>query len=595
MESVTRWIFIALAGFLAYTYLPKLMGGGGSAEVQPIGPGRTETAIYATAPGDPIKCQIQGNKYSAVLSTRGAALVDFYMTGDERYTEHGKPIELTTVPGSAPDRFALFFDWRALRTNGDNAQVAADVVDWSLDAHDASSCTFSYTDGKVKLTKTVHAGSGPFELVARATIENLASQPRVHRLGVENTAFRTHAETDSHLGRQSPVATEVACGHEGGKLDRKTLSDFDPKSFAKPEYEAGWFVSRDTVSFAVTDNAYFSQALVPLSGPPPACALQVEERWSWDKFPDKSKAPDLSAMYRSRLVYPLKELAPGESASYEVGAYLGPKDRDALGSAFAGKFHLSEIINLGMFAVVSKVLVMFLIKAHEVVGNWGIAIIVLTICVRLLMFPLTWKQIKSMVAMRRLKPEIDELNRKFKDEPQQKQVAMMEVYRKNGVNPLGGCLPVVVQMPVWWALYTVLQTAVELYHTPFLWFRDLSAPDPYFLLPIVIGSASFFQQKMMPQQADIAQQKMMLYFMPAVFTVMMLFLPAGLGIYMLTNSILGIVQQQAVERFAPRSQGIQVREGGDDGSPRNAGDPGGKKSQEPKLAGTLPAKLKGGS
>jgi len=567
MESVTRWIFIALAAVLAWMYLPKLMGGGGSADVQPIGPGRTETAIYVTGPGDPAKCEIQGNKYSAVLSARGAALVDFYMTGDERYTEHGKPIELTTVAGSAPDRFALHFDWRALRTTGDNAQVASDVVDWTIDARDASSCTFGYTDGKVKLTKTIRAGAGPFEIVARGTIENLSSESRVHRLGVENTSFRTHTETDSHLGRQSPVATEVACGHDGGKLDRKTLSDFEPKAFEKPEYEAGWFVNRGAVSFAATDNAYFAQALVPLEGPPPACALQVEERWSWDKYPDKSKAADLSAMYRSRLVYPSKELAPHETATYEVGAYYGPKDRDALGRAFAGKFHLSEIINLGMFSVVSKVLVMFLIKAQNVVGNWGIAIIVL----------------------------IDELNRKFKDDPQQKQVAMMEVYRKNGVNPLGGCLPVVVQMPVWWALYTVLQTAVELYHTPFLWFRDLSAPDPYFLLPIVIGSASFVQQKMMPQQADVAQQKMMLYFMPAVFTVMMLFLPAGLGIYMLTNSILGIVQQQAVERFAPRTNGIEVRESDGDGSGRSPGDPGNKKSPGAKLAGTLPAKLKGGS
>ncbi len=168
---------------------------------------------------------------------------------------------------------------------------------------------------------------------------------------------------------------------------------------------------------------------------------------------------------------------------------------------------------------------------------------------------------------------------------------MMEVYRKNGVNPFGGCLPVLVQMPVWWALYSVLQTAVELYHTPFLWFRDLSAPDPFFVLPVVIGAASFVQQKLMPQQVDMAQQKMMLYFMPALFTVMMLFLPSGLGIYMLTNSILGIVQQQAVERFAPRTPDIEVREKDGAGDKTATG----KKDQQRKLAGTLPAKLKGGS
>jgi YidC/Oxa1 family membrane protein insertase len=278
-------------------------------------------------------------------------------------------------------------------------------------------------------------------------------------------------------------------------------------------------------------------------------------------------------------------------ATYEVAAYYGPKDREMLAKALGGQHRLSELINLGTFAVVSKVLVTFLIKAHDVTSNWGLSIIVLTVCVRIILFPLTWKQIKSMVAMRQLKPAIDEINRKFKDDPQQKQVAMMEVYRKNGVNPFGGCLPVLVQLPVWWALYTVLQTAVELYHTPFLWFADMSAPDPYFVLPVVLGGTSFVQQKLMPQQADMAQQKMMLYFMPALFTVMMLFLPSGLGIYMLTNSILGIVQQQAVERFAPRKPDIEVRD--KDGTGDKS--PSGKKGQQRKLSGTLPAKLKGGS
>jgi YidC/Oxa1 family membrane protein insertase len=591
MDSVTRWIFIALAGFLAWFYIPKLFGGGKDS-VQPIGVGRTETAVHAVGSGPPEKCEIRGKRFTAELSARGAALVDYYTTGDPRYTEGGKPMELATVPGSAPDRFDLHFDWRALGTNGTDAQVAYDVVDWRIEARDEGSCTFSYVDDKVKLTKTFRAGEGLYELVTRATIENVADRPRVHRLGVENTAWRTHAETDSHLGRQSPFTTEVACSHDGGKLERKSLSDFGPKDFEKPEFDTGWFMVRGSADFAATANAYFAQAIVPLEVPAaPACGLQIEERWYRDRYPDKTKDPAYGAMYRSRLIFPKKELAPHEHVTYEVGAYYGPKDRELLSKAFGGQHHLSEIINLGMFAAVSKVLVMFLIKVHQVVGNWGIAIIVLTICVKVLLFPLTWKSIKSSIAMRRFKPQIDEINRKFKDDPQQKQVATMEFYRKNGVNPFGGCLPMLVQLPVWWALYTVLQTAVELYHTPFLWFHDLSAPDPYFVLPVVIGGASFVQQRMMPQQADLAQQKMMLYFMPALFTVMMLFLPSGLGIYMLTNSILGILQQQAVERFAPRAQDIEVREkteAGDKGPP-------GKNDPKRKLPGSLPAKLKGGS
>src|SRR5262249_18521093 len=133
-------------------------------------------------------------------------------------------------------------------------------------------------------------------------------------------------------------------------------------------------------------------------------------------------------------------------------------------------------------------------------------------------------------------------------------VAMMELWRKNKVNPLGGCLPALVQMPIWFALYATLQTAVEFYHTRFLWFADLSAPDKYFVLPIVLGAAMIVQQRIVPHTGmDPMKQKMMTWLMPGIFTVMMLFLPAALGVYMLTNSLLGITQQLAVEKLFPRA------------------------------------------
>src|SRR5258708_465423 len=171
MESVTRWIFIAIAGVLAWIYIPKLMGGGGKDGIQPIGIGRTETAEYAFAAADPEKCKIEGKRFNAQYSARGAALVDYYLTGDPRYTEHGKPIELTTVPGSAPDRFDLHFDWRALGNTGETSQVAKDVVDWKLEPTTDGTCKFSYADDRVKLTKTIKAGDGPHELASRATPE----------------------------------------------------------------------------------------------------------------------------------------------------------------------------------------------------------------------------------------------------------------------------------------------------------------------------------------------------------------------------------------------------------------------------------------
>ena len=225
-----------------------------------------------------------------------------------------------------------------------------------------------------------------------------------------------------------------------------------------------------------------------------------------------------------------------------------------LAAAAGGTPRLQDLINLGTFSIVAKVLVQIItwIHAHITLGNWGLAIIVLTLGLRIGLFPLTWKQIKSAIAMRKLKPEIDALNAKFKEDPQAKNVAMMELWRKHKVNPLGGCLPALVQMPIWFALYATLQTAVEFYHTKFLWFADLSAPDPFFVLPIVLGAAMIVQQRITPQQGmDPMQQKMMNWLMPGIFTVMMLFLPAALGVYMLTNSLLGITQQVVTQRLFP--------------------------------------------
>jgi YidC/Oxa1 family membrane protein insertase len=249
-------------------------------------------------------------------------------------------------------------------------------------------------------------------------------------------------------------------------------------------------------------------------------------------------------------------LQPGQTDTYKVLSYIGPKERRVLALAGDGKHRLSDLIDLGFFASIAKVLVEFLLRVHGVIPNWGIAIIVLTLCARVLLFPLAVPGIRTMIRMRELRPELDALNEKYKDDVRAKGVAQMELFRKHGMSPfdqIKGCLPQLATMPVWFALYTTLQTAVELYNIPFLWFPDLSAPDPYFVLPFIIGGTYFVQQKIMPFQGDPAQRKMMLYFMPGMFTVFMLFLPSGLGVYMFTNSILAILQQQGVEALARRS------------------------------------------
>ena len=337
------------------------------------------------------------------------------------------------------------------------------------------------------------------------------------------------------------------------------------RRFQNPPF---WFEEPLDDRYAAIANYYFAQALTPLEANPgsgtekPACGILAEQ---WYGASQTAGRRPSGAHLPRRLAYLPRTLAPHESATYRQIAFFGPKERDVLAKAAGGWPRLGDLINLGTFSPVAKVLVAIIawIHAHVTFGNWGLAIIVLTIGLRLALFPLTWKQIQSTIAMRRLKPEIDALNLKFKDDAQAKNLAMMELWRKNKVNPLGGCLPAVVQMPIWFALYATLQTAVEFFHTRFLWFSDLSAPDRYFVLPFVLGVAMIVQQRIVPQQGmDPMQQKMMTWLMPGIFTVMMLFLPAALGVYMLTNSVLGITQQLVIEKVFPRGEGPSSTQGG---------------------------------
>ncbi|MBN2193574.1 MAG: membrane protein insertase YidC [Polyangiaceae bacterium] len=572
--GIARWLLIGILAVLLLVVLPRWWSGG--SEVQPLlfEPDRVENPEN---PGKP--CDIWTPYVHAKLSTRGGTLVSYVLL-TAKYVKKDEGLDLATTP-NVPLRQQLRFDWRnpAAAPDQDRGtrrilegkywQTDYDLLLFELTEADGKSCTFRYRDAEVELTRVVRATERPYELEATETIKNLAREPRLHALSVHTTAWRTTKEVAGHMFRVSPYVTNVECALAGGTATRLTPSDFDAKDFEKQTDNflsdatnlGDWYEVPGQVSFAGVSNAYFSHALVPLEAPSnPTCQLQIE------MIGDKSD-PRSGAMYRARLAYTPMELRPGESQSYAVLTYIGPKERRVLAAAADGKHDLSELINLGFFSVIAKVLVSFLLYVYGVVGDWGLAIIVLTVTARTLLFPLTIPSLRSMIKMRELKPEIDALNQKYKDDAQAKGVAQMELWRKHKVNPFIGCLPQLATIPVWFALYQTLQTAVELYNIPFLWFPDLSEPDPFFVLPFVIGATSFVQQKMMPMQGgDPTQQKMMLYMMPAMFTVFMLFLPAGLGVYMFTNSLLGIAQQQAVEWHVRRT--VKPRTpGGTDASP----------------------------
>jgi YidC/Oxa1 family membrane protein insertase len=222
--------------------------------------------------------------------------------------------------------------------------------------------------------------------------------------------------------------------------------------------------------------------------------------------------------------------------------YAGPKDVDAL-----EKFghQTSNVIDLGWFSFIARGMSWLLRTIYGFIGNWGLAIILLTLLVRVLLLPFVIPQFRNMAKQRALKPEIDKINELYKDDREKKGAAMMELWRKNKVNPLGGCLPVLLQMPIFFALYQTLSTSIELYHAPFIWWWvDLSSPDPMYVLPIILGALMFMQQKLTPVQMDATQAKVMLYAMPLMMTFFMLLLPTGLCLYMVTSSAIGITQQR---------------------------------------------------
>jgi YidC/Oxa1 family membrane protein insertase len=397
--------------------------------------------------------------------------------------------------------------------------------------------------------------------MVRATVKNLDRRSLRHALSIQTATWRPDSQIGGHMFRVSPFLTHVECVSDAGKTVRLRDDSFEPKdfsedaSFSPNQLNPGdWYQAPGKPSIAAVSNAYFSNALIALDGVAgSACQLQIEDRWR-TSYGSRKDDPDRGRMYRARIAYEPVDLAPNQTKEYQVLAYVGPKEREVMEHAGGGGHHVSELIDLGFFSAIAKVLVAFLLGVHRVIPNWGIAIVVLTLTARVLLFPLTVPSIRSMIKMRELKPELDAIGQKYKDDQQARGLAQMELWRKHKVNPLKGCLPQLASMPVWFALYTTLQTAVELYNIPFLWFPDLSEPDPYFILPFIIGSTSFLQQKLMPIQAgDPSQQKMLLYFMPAMFTVFMLFLPAGLGVYMFTNGVLGIIQQQSVEWHARRA------------------------------------------
>lgn len=250
-------------------------------------------------------------------------------------------------------------------------------------------------------------------------------------------------------------------------------------------------------------------------------------------------------MYRIGTRSSLGTIAPGASLSIPARLFSGPQTKNDLSATAPG---LEYTVDYGWLTVVAAPLFWVLSLIHGLVHNWGVAIILLTMLIKAAFYPLSAKSYRSMAQMRELAPRLESMKQKFGDDRQKMQMAMMDLYKKEKINPMSGCLPILIQIPVFISLYWMLLGSVELRHAPFFgWIQDLSAIDPYYILPIIMGASMIIQTKLNPKPTDPIQAKVMM-FMPVVFSIFFFFFPAGLVLYWVVNNIISIWQQWYVNK-----------------------------------------------
>ncbi|MBB1604183.1 membrane protein insertase YidC [Variovorax sp. UMC13] len=258
------------------------------------------------------------------------------------------------------------------------------------------------------------------------------------------------------------------------------------------------------------------------------------------------RAADLgNNLYSAAMVLPLEPIAAGATKTIDSSLFAGPEEEKKLEALAPG---LELVKDYGIFTIISKPLYWLLNQLHGLLGNWGWSIVALVVLLKAAFYWLNAKAYASMAKMKGINPKIMEMRARLKDKPQEMQQEMMRIYREEKVNPMGGCFPIVIQIPVFIALYWVLLSSVEMRHAPWIgWIHDLSAPDPWFILPVVMTLTSLFQTWLNPTPPDPMQAKLM-WIMPLAFSVMFIFFPAGLVLYWITNNVLSIAQQWFINK-----------------------------------------------
>ncbi len=388
------------------------------------------------------------------------------------------------------------------------------------DGQNELSITFeSAVQGGVKLVKTYTLKRGAYDMAVRHDIVNTGTQEVAPQLYLQLVRDGNKPAGESSF---YSTFTGPAVYTEAKKYQKAEFADIKKK---KVDVE-----KQSNTGYIAMVQHYFASAWILPEG--------MNRDISLDAVDIGATLPD--CCYRVTAIAPLESLKQGQTKSITATLYAGPQEENKLEALYPG---LDLVKDYGWFTILAKPLFWLLDQLNSILKNWGWSIVALVVLLKAGFYWLNAHAYQSMAKMKAVNPRIMEMRERFKDNPQQMQMEMMKIYREEKVNPMGGCLPIMIQIPVFIALYWVLLSTVEIRNAPWVgWIHDLSAPDPYFILPLVMTLTTLLQTALNPAPPDPMQAKMM-WIMPLAFSVMFFFFPAGLVLYWITNNVLSIAQQ----------------------------------------------------
>lgn len=367
--------------------------------------------------------------------------------------------------------------------------------------------------GHVRLTKTYTFYKGSYLIDVKFDVTNLSGEP------ISPTVYMQLVRDDSKPEGQSRWISTFT-----GPAVYSTEEKFQKLDFDKIAENKAEFATKVNNGWIGMVQHYFVSAIIPEGDP------------NRENF--ARKVDDKLFAFGTQI--PMAQIAPHQTASTDIKLYSGPQETNLLEKAAPG---LELVKDYGFLTIIAKPIFWLMVQIHKEVKNWGWTIILLTVLVKILFVPLSAASYKSMARMKQHMPKITELKDRYKDDRQRQNQVLMDYYKQNKINPISGCLPVVIQIPVFISLYWVLLASIEIRNAPWLfWIHDLGAPDPFYILPLIMAGTMFIQQKMTPPPPDRLQAKLMMG-VPIIFSITFFFFPSGLVLYWVVNNVLSILQQ----------------------------------------------------